>query len=661
MPRTVRIDDLYRFILPASASLSPDGRQVAFCVKRVDRRENRYVSHLWLVPAKGGKPRQLTRGNVLDGSPAWSPDGRELAFVSDRGEVSNVWVLPLEGGEPRAVTSLEGGPVASIGWSPDGKEIVFAHLSLRKKTEEQKKTEPTFRHITRLYHKEDGTGWFGDEFWTIWKTDVRAGRTVPLTRGDQHDREARFSPDGKRIAFVSSRRDDRDRYPDLSGVFVMDRNGRNVREITPTSGWRDTLRWSRDGRHLYWVGFEGGPGEWLYHEHSVWKGAVSGKEKAKELNRGHDRWVLNMVGSDTTIGFGSAMEVYADRDGRERVAFGSDEDGCYRVYSVSAEGGDVRPEIDGKTTVLSLSVGRGDAADAVCVATSTEDTGELYRVRLDGSRERKCLTKLTAPFFRPLRWRRPEEFRVKSGPVELQAWVLKPPSFRAGRKYPCLLEVHGGPMTQYGETWFHEMQVLAAQGWVVAYCNPRGSSGRGMKFCNVIDGNWGRADWADVTALADHLAKQPFVDAKRMGILGGSYGGFMATWAVSHTDRFRAAVTQRQLCDWSVQYGSSDFGSLDWFHFKKHPWEAPEAYHRASPSYYVKNIKTPLLIIHSEGDLRCPVAQGEALFTAMKVLDQAPCELIRFQGEFHGLSRTGKPRNREERLKRIVDWFERYL
>jgi dipeptidyl aminopeptidase/acylaminoacyl peptidase len=205
------------------------------------------------------------------------------------------------------------------------------------------------------------------------------------------------------------------------------------------------------------------------------------------------------------------------------------------------------------------------------------------------------------------------------------------------------------------------MQVLAAQGWVVAYCNPRGSSGRGMKFCNVIDGRWGTDDWSDVQALTSWMARRPYVDASRVGILGGSYGGFMTTWALGHTNRYKAGVTQRQAGDWHVMFGSSDFGFYDIYSLKCYPWEDPMAYHRASPNFYVKSIKSPLLIVHSEEDYRCPIAQGDALFTAMKVLDQAPCELVRFEGESHGLSRGGRPKNREERLKRIVDWFQRYL
>jgi dipeptidyl aminopeptidase/acylaminoacyl peptidase len=626
----------------------------------VNKRENRYESHLWIMRTKGGKPRQLTQGLVLDGSPAWSPDGRSLAFASDREESSDLWVLPLEGGEARRVTKLGGGPIAAVSWSPDGKELLFQHFPVPKVDPDVRKKRATFKHITRLWHKEDGFGWFADEWWGVFRANVRSGRAKRLTKKDHHALQPRWSPDGSRIAYVSCGGEGLAKSPDLSTLCTMNRSGTNVRELTPKSGQREAPCWSANGKYVYWVGYEGKTGEWLDHEHSVWRTPASGGASIA-LNAGHDRWAINMVGSDATSSFSTLLEVYQDT-GEERVVFGSDEDGCYRLYSVAGDGGDVRPELDGDVSVLGLCVGSGTKPTAAAIVGTATDTGELYRVPLDGTLGAEKATSLTKPFFRPLKWREPEEFRLKNGDVDLQCWVLKPPSFRAGRKYPCLLEVHGGPMTQYGSVFFHEMQVLAAQGWVVAFCNPRGSSGRGVKFCNVIEGDWGNADWSDIQALPKHLAKQPYVDAKRMGILGGSYGGFMTTWAVGHTDRFKAAVTQRQAGDFWIHWGSSDFGYLrSGFFGKKHPWEATAEYHRQSPNFHVKNIKTPLLIIHSEGDLRCPIAEGEGLFTAMKVLDQAPCEMVRFEGEFHGLSRGGKPKNREERLKRIVDWFERYL
>lgn len=678
MSRAVQVEDVFRLILPGSPVLSPDGTRVAFVVKRVDKAENRYVSHLHVMPAHGGKPRQLTHGLVSDGAPAWSPDGKVLAFVSDRGGAANLWVLPLDGGEPRAITQLKGGSVGSPQWSPNGKEIYFEHLAMPKETPEERRKRAQFKHLTSLYHKEDGVGWFRGEFYTIWRTNVATGRAVALTTGDHHDRDPRVSPDGKWVAFVSARREDRHTFPDMSAIFVMDRAGKKVTEVSSVQGSFETPRWSSDSQHLYWVGYQGKPGEWLDHEHSVWRGSLSGKEKSRPLNLGHDRWVANMVGSDTSLGGNSALAVYNDGTS-ERVAFGSDEDGSYRLYSMAADGSDRRLEVGGKLSILGLSVQRGTNL-AAYIACTPRDMGEIYVTRLDGSGTRdgtpplersavrssptsspRRLTALTAPFFKPLRLSTPEEIRFKSDGFDIQGWILKPPTLRPGSKAPALIEIHGGPMTQYGESFHHEMHLLAAQGYVVAYCNPRGSSGRGRKFCNCIEGQWGQDDWNDIQALTDFVAKQPYVDAGRLGILGGSYGGFMVTWAVGHSSRYRAAITMRQAGDFWIHFGSSDFGHYRRFFFKKFPWEDPLAYHAQSPNYFVKNIKTPLLILHQEGDLRCPIAEGEALFTAMKVLDQAPCEMVRFEDEFHGMSRNGRPRNREERLKRVVDWLKRYL
>ncbi len=658
MPRDVRIDDVFRLILPNSPAISPDGARVAFVVKRLNAKENRYESHLWITKITGGKPRQMTFGLVSDSSPTWSPDGKEIAFVSDRGEKANLWLLPIEGGEPRQLTQLEGGAVKDVAWSPDGKEIAFAFFSIPKVAPEEAKKKAAFKHVTRLYHKEDGFGWFRDEWWTICKANAKTGRVTTLTKGPHHDHEPQWSPDSRRIAFISMREKNAHTTPDLSSVYVMDRGGKTLQELTPTSGSRSTPRWSADGKHVFWVGYEGKTGEWLFHEYAVWRTNVSAAESVA-LNQGHDRWPMNMVGADTSLGGGIVLEL-VKVGAKERVLFGSDEDGSYRLYSMSAEAKErPRLEVGGKLSVLAISV-HGD--EAVYCAASASDLGELYRVKLDGTNAPKKMTNLTAPFFTPLRFNLPEELRFKSGSMDLQGWVLKPPGFKAAKKYPCLLEVHGGPMTQYGETWFHEMQVLAAKGWVVAYCNPRGSSGRGMKFANCIEGAWGDLDWKDMEAFADHMAAQPYVDPKRMGILGGSYGGWMVSWAVGHTNRYKVGITMRTAADFWTHYGSSDYGYYRQHFFKgKHPWDDPAAYHKVSPAFYAKNIRTPLLILHSEGDLRCPIAEGEMLFTAIKIATDTPCEMVRFEGEFHGLPRTGKPRNREERLKRIVAWLEKWL
>ena len=336
-----------------------------------------------------------------------------------------------------------------------------------KESADEKKKKAAFKHITRLYHKEDGFGWFRDEWWTICKANASTGRITTLTKGPHHDAEPQWSPDSKRIAFVSQRGKNAESTPDLTSLFVMDRHGKGLRELTPTSGSRSSARWSGDGRSVYWVGYEGKSGEWLNHEYSVWRTDVaSGTHVA--LNKGHDRWPMNMVGADTSLAGGTVLEPY-QVGGRERVLFGSDEDGSYRLYSVGADGGRPRLEVGGKLSILGAAVHGGEA---VYMAATVNDLGEIYRVTLDGTNTPKKLTNLTGPFFTPLRLSTPEEVRVKSGPVELQGWVLKPPTFKAGKKYPVLIEVVGGPMTQYGESCSMRCTCCGA-GLIVTYCNPR--------------------------------------------------------------------------------------------------------------------------------------------------------------------------------------------
>jgi dipeptidyl aminopeptidase/acylaminoacyl peptidase len=271
------------------------------------------------------------------------------------------------------------------------------------------------------------------------------------------------------------------------------------------------------------------------------------------------------------------------------------------------------------------------------------------------------LTTLNRAWAAELDIQKPIEVRVRSTErTSVQAWVLRPPRFNPRRKYPAIVEVHGGPMTQYGHSYFHEMQLLAANGFVVYYGNPRGSLGYGRAFAESIKDDWGNRDYADVLAGTDFLESLPYVDERRIGITGGSYGGFMTNWAVGHTRRYKAAVTQRSVVDLKPFFGSSDTGFLFHYEFGGHPWTAKEAYERMSPITYAENIRTPLLILHNENDLRCAIEQAENLFATLKVLGRR-VEFVRFPEEPHGLSRSGRPDRRLVRLEKIVGWFKRYL
>jgi dipeptidyl aminopeptidase/acylaminoacyl peptidase len=374
-----------------------------------------------------------------------------------------------------------------------------------------------------------------------------------------------------------------------------------------------------------------------------------------------DDWPVNDVLSDTVMGLAETLHFYRE-DGAWRIAFVLNEKGGARLMSIPREGGTRRSkprlELGGDVSVYETCVNTEGRA-AVAVATMM-DAGDLFSLRLDGSGHSRRLTRGNAAFFKRLQLSEPEEHWFGSGSQRIQGWILKPPGMRKGRRYPMLLQIHGGPMAQYGYTFFHEMHLLAARGYVVVFSNPRGSTGYGTNWVKAITGRWGSVDYDDLMTVTNAVARKPYVDSRRMGVLGGSYGGFMSTWILGHSKRFKAGVTMRQAGNRLIQFGASDFGWYEYYQFGGFPWEKPMQYLKRSPNFYAENITAPLLIIHSENDLRCPVAQADELFTMLKFQGRT-VEYIRFEGESHGLSRGGKPLNRLERLRRIVDWFDRYL
>jgi dipeptidyl aminopeptidase/acylaminoacyl peptidase len=659
--RKLTAEDLLRLRIPTAVAISPDGASIVYAIREADARRNRYASRLHRVAVRGGRPRQLTRGDGLDGDPVFSPTGRQIAFVSRRGEENpQIWVLPAHGGEARQVTHLQGGPVRRIQWSPDGRALIFQHRRQPRAEADQRRVRPAYKYITRMRHKFDGEGFWPDDCWHIWKVAFPSGRVQQLTHGDQDDTDPAWSPDGRRIAFISNRIPDAERDIDNADIFVMTATGRRLRQVTRRYGPVDAPAWSLDGRHLYFMGHFGGRGEHLRRPTHIYRIPVRGGA-ARDLTPRLDQWPYNRVITDTARS--TAQVILPYREGEtERLAVLVSEHGACRLYSLPATGGKPRLEFGGAVNVLAVSL-LAQSGRAAVLAARIDDCGEVHALELDGRGAARCLTRINRDLFDGLALTAPEEFLfsgARNRGVPVHGWVLKPPRFRPGRRYPLVLNIHGGPMAQFGYTFFHEMHFLAAQGYVVVFTNPRGSSGYGLRYMNCIEDRWGKLDYADLMMVVDDMTRRPYVDKRRLAVMGGSYGGFMTTWIVGHTDRFKTAITERQVGNMITQVGSGDLGFYRTYTRRATPWETPLRYLKDSPNFYADKIRTPLLIIHSEQDLRCPIAQAEELFMYLK-LQHKPVEMLRFEGESHGLSRGGKPQNRLERLRRIREWLARTL
>jgi len=653
--RRVQADDLFRFRMPENPVLSPDGERVVYGLRSMDRKENRYVANLYLLPHKGGRPRPLTRGRHLDSSPVWSPDGRTVAFLSTRGKKQGIWIIPADGGEAEPLVEMEG-IYSGLEFSPDGRQLIFLYREKKSERPEDRERRATFKHITELRHKLDGFGYFPPEKQGLWAVSLRGGRAKRLCDGRYDISEAHWSPDGAKIAFLSNRNAAMQHEGTEIQLWVLPSSGGRMRQVTQGAAHRDFFRWAPEGRSVIMAAHFGGPGEWIMHPFQLWEIALA-DGSATNLTPWMDDWPFNFVLSDTVMGDAQLIAPY--REGAVwRIAFMQGQRGACRILSMARDGGDVREEFGGPRNSYGVCVDR--EGRAVAVTSTMTDLGDLYALRLDGQGAFRRLTQLNKAYLDSVQLGEIEEHSFKSGKVKVQGWILKPPGLRKGRKAPGLLEIHGGPMGQYGHVFFHEMQLLAAQGYVVAFANPRGSCGYGTRWMSCIRGKWGGVDYDDLMAVTDALARKPYVDSKRLGVLGGSYGGFMTTWILGHNKRFKAGVTMRQAGNRLTQFASSDYNTHEYHSFGIWPWENPLAYLKQSPNLYGHRITAPTLIIHSENDLRCPITQADELFTILKSQGRTT-EYIRFEGESHGLSRGGKPLNRLERLNRITDWFQRYL
>jgi dipeptidyl aminopeptidase/acylaminoacyl peptidase len=556
------------------------------------------------------------------------------------------------------------GEFGNFEWSPDGRRLVCSFRKKdqaeieREEDEEKKKLGVVERHITRLLYKADEYGFLPQERWHIWTIETETGEAKQLTAGDKYDETGpHWSPDGRQLVFVSNRSEEPDQMWDRDDLFVIPAEGGEMRRLETEAGSKEMPRFSPDGQ---WVAYyQSGGQRDIWRNVSLWITPVAGQGQARNL----------MGSSDLSLG----QETLNDIDKLQTMppAWSPDSQRLYvqAVYhgdtllkSVGVEAGELEEVIGERGAVGDFSFDRDHTRLAYLHGT-IERLAQVWLRDLAGGTARR-LTGFNQELLAEVELGEVEEVWFE-GPDgnELQGWILKPPGFEAGRTYPSILEIHGGPMAQYGQLFMHEFYFLAAQGYVVYFSNPRGGRGYGEEHTKTIYNDWGNKDYADLMAWVDVVAQKPYIDPERMGVTGGSYGGFMTNWIIGHTDRFKAAVTQRSVSNAISMAGSSDLSYPIWTALlgpDKPYWEDMETYWRQSPLSYFGNVKTPTLVIHSEEDLRCSIEQGEQVFAALKKAG-VETEMVRFPGEAHGLSRGGRTDRRVARLNHILRWFTRYL
>ncbi len=667
--RPITAEDLYRIDLIFEPRLSPDGRSVIYRQQRVDRKTEKKYSNLWMVPTEGGSPVQFTHGDQNDGMPRWSPDGKQIAFLSnraDREKPAQVFIIPFGGGEARKLTDIEG-EIGELSWSPDGRRLLCTvrkedpEALEREKDEQKKKLGVVVRHYDRLFYKLDGYGYLPHERTHIWLVDARTGKARQLTDHPVWDEtNPAFSPDGKVIAFVSNHTPDPDLRPDAIDLFVMPLPAGTTdvaepRKIKTPPGWKGQPSFSPDGK---WIAYFGQEGEGLaYKNNTLWIVPASGSKPPRCLTEKCDFHISPTVIND--CGQPEMMPPVWSNDGKS-IYFPVARHGSSLLKRISIEGDDLQDVVGEGGVIGSFSFDRAQTKVAYFFG-QMHDPGQVY-VRELGSGRTRHLTRVNRDLFNSLDLGSVEETWFK-GPDgnDLQGWILFPPGCNPRKKYPSIMEIHGGPLTQYGKFFMHEFYYLASKGFVIYFCNPRGGQGYGEAHAKEIWGAWGTADYADLMAWVDFISQKPYIDTKRMGVTGGSYGGYMTIWIIGHTERFKAAVTQRCVSNFISEWGSSD---LNWtFEYEvdaEPPYKDFKKWWEMSPIAYIGNAKTPTLVIHNEGDLRCPIEQGEQVFVALKRLG-VESEFVRFPDEFHGLSRTGRTDRRIARLNHILRWFEKHL
>ncbi|SPE42691.1 putative Uncharacterized peptidase YuxL [Candidatus Sulfopaludibacter sp. SbA3] len=654
--RGITAEDYFAFESIADPHISPDGKQVAYVVTTVDQKKNRRENGIWVVAIDGtSAPRRLTAEGVNSTSPRWSPDGARLAFLSTRNAQASeqaagaalprpqIFLLRLggadAGGEAVALTHLKNG-AGVFQWAPDGQRLVVLSRSGPTDNAPPGPRKSDVRHYAHTSYKFNDTGWYDDKRSHLWVIDAVTGEGNQITSGDDwNDTDPQWSPDSSRIAFVSDRTGKEYDEGHNKDVWVIAAGGGPLSKISDHE-FDDTMpRWSPDGKQIVFAGqTQRRQFPKLY--------AAPSAGGAKSTLVVDD---LDLIPAGLVWG-----------PGLSELTFESGFKGQAHLFRIDLKARRLSQMTTGERAVRGFDFHPASGM-MTYLSNDFEHLDDLYAASLNDS-GRRPLTHLNAALWEGLEPAKVQRLPYKSTDGwDIDGFLVKPIGWEPGRKYPMILSIHGGPSGQYGVDWYHEFQVYAAKGWAVFFCNPRGSTGYGQKFERGIVNNWGGMDYQDVMAGVDAVLKQnPWIDTTRLGVTGGSYGGYLTNWILGHTTRFAAAVTLRSVSNFISDDGTRDgaYGHED--DFKGFLFDYFDQYWDASPLKYAKNVKTPTLVLHSDNDYRVPLEQGEQWFRALRHYG-VNAELVIFPRENHNLTRTGEPQHLVESLNWQCYWFDRFL
>ena len=660
-------EDLLNFQIVSDPQISPDGSRILFTKKHTNDK-NKGIANLFTVDLEG-HVQQWTQGEGGDASGRWSRDGSKIAFISGREKPSQqIYILSTSGGEAKKLTSFPEGSIGGFRWSPNGKYIALTFREQHpdwteeaKKQREEKGLSTPPRELDDIWYRLDGDGYFGPQRYALYLVDTETGEHKKLYSGDpMGNYHFDWSPNSKELAIAHSANKRPMFEPDNDQIWRVTLDGQAWQLEGLPKGPKGSLRWSPDGKKLAYLGHVDEKDPWGVRNQRLWVVSANGG-KPKCMTPDDDYCLAVGTLSDTRdAGYGGTVEWSPDSKA---------------VYvSVGWHGevqiGFVELEKPGTTMLLTkghhaVTMGNlsADGEKIACTYTDPLTPPEIGIYDLSKDKDRpRILTSFNKKIKDEVHLSEPEEVWLDSPDgTKIQAWVMKPIGYMPPKRYSAVLEIHGGPHAQYGWPFFHEFQVLAAKGYVVVFSNPRGSKGYGEDHTAAIRGDWGNKDWQDIEAVMRWMQHQPYIHPGQMGVMGGSYGGYMTNWAIGHTNDFKAAITDRCVSNLISMGGSSDFVQQEDAYWKGSFFGDIEKLWKDSPLAYFHNVKTPTLIIHSEGDLRCNIEQSEQVFSALHH-QGVDTRFVRYPPTTsHGLSRSGPADLRIHRLNEIVKWWEKYL